>query len=353
MPAPLYGVVAGRRWRRDDRAGAVACARERPSGRARRKQLFAFSILYLFLLFAVLLVDRAAGGCRVSRHDHASATDCNDKRRPASADRAADARRRARSIAIALALRRPGAVVFNIVTLVKGPACWTGRCETKSLNRRHRAQAQRAAIVIVACAAVACRHDGRRCPSPPCRSIPVLPGHRLRRPTRRDSARRRQVSRPHRHRPLRHQCRAGPAVDVSSPCAEPSTCKLGERHWPTITVTNKPRAPTDRPGRLQCRRRRPPAPISTKLKCFCFTQQTHEAGRRANGRWCSSSIPRSPRIPNRTTSTRSPCPTPSIRCAPDSRRRTRAGSLRAACLIAELNDCGAIGTPAPDTRRRR
>jgi len=31
-------------------------------GHAASKQLFAFSILYLFLLFAMLLVDRLAGG---------------------------------------------------------------------------------------------------------------------------------------------------------------------------------------------------------------------------------------------------------------------------------------------------
>jgi protoheme IX farnesyltransferase len=57
---PLYAVVA-------IAAGAVIVAlalrvRGEQSGHAASKQMFAFSILYLFLLFATLLVDWAAGG---------------------------------------------------------------------------------------------------------------------------------------------------------------------------------------------------------------------------------------------------------------------------------------------------
>jgi len=57
---PWYGVVALL-------AGAVMIAlalrvRAEQRGYAASKQLFAFSILYLFLLFAMLLVDRLAGG---------------------------------------------------------------------------------------------------------------------------------------------------------------------------------------------------------------------------------------------------------------------------------------------------
>ena len=56
----LYGVVALA-------AGAAMIAlalrvRAERHGHAAAKQMFAFSILYLFLLFAVLLVDRLAGG---------------------------------------------------------------------------------------------------------------------------------------------------------------------------------------------------------------------------------------------------------------------------------------------------
>jgi protoheme IX farnesyltransferase len=40
---------------------ALRVLREREGHKA-SKQLFAFSILYLFLLFAVLLVDRISGG---------------------------------------------------------------------------------------------------------------------------------------------------------------------------------------------------------------------------------------------------------------------------------------------------
>ena len=53
---PLYGVVAVGDRRGDDRAGAAG-ARER-QGYAASKQMFGFSILYLFLLFAMLLADR-------------------------------------------------------------------------------------------------------------------------------------------------------------------------------------------------------------------------------------------------------------------------------------------------------
>jgi protoheme IX farnesyltransferase len=57
---PLYGVIAVA-------AGAVIVAlalrvRGERNGHAASKQMFAFSILYLFLLFAMLLVDRVAGG---------------------------------------------------------------------------------------------------------------------------------------------------------------------------------------------------------------------------------------------------------------------------------------------------
>jgi protoheme IX farnesyltransferase len=57
---PLYAVVA-------IAAGAVIVAlalrvRGEQSGHAASKQMFAFSILYLFLLFATLLVDWVAGG---------------------------------------------------------------------------------------------------------------------------------------------------------------------------------------------------------------------------------------------------------------------------------------------------
>jgi protoheme IX farnesyltransferase len=57
---PLYGAVAVA-------AGAVIVAlalrvRGERNGHAASKRMFAFSILYLFLLFATLLVDRVAGG---------------------------------------------------------------------------------------------------------------------------------------------------------------------------------------------------------------------------------------------------------------------------------------------------
>jgi len=58
--SPLYGIVA-----LAGGAGMIALAlrvRAERSGHAASKQLFGFSILYLFLLFAMLLVDRMSGG---------------------------------------------------------------------------------------------------------------------------------------------------------------------------------------------------------------------------------------------------------------------------------------------------
>jgi protoheme IX farnesyltransferase len=64
LAARLCGAVLRHRGDRDrrgdDRAGAARAPRT--SGYEACKHLFAFSILYLFLLFAVLLVDRMSGG---------------------------------------------------------------------------------------------------------------------------------------------------------------------------------------------------------------------------------------------------------------------------------------------------
>ncbi len=72
---PLYGIVAvaagaaivalAMRIHRDRAAASEEGAQadgEPPRSHAASKQMFAFSILYLFLLFAMLLVDRLAGG---------------------------------------------------------------------------------------------------------------------------------------------------------------------------------------------------------------------------------------------------------------------------------------------------
>ena len=55
-----------------DRAGARACA-PNGNGYAASKQMFGFSILYLFLLFAVLLVDRLWGGLAAQAVSHFAA----------------------------------------------------------------------------------------------------------------------------------------------------------------------------------------------------------------------------------------------------------------------------------------
>ena len=59
---PLYGGVAARDRRHHAGAGLAACVSERRPAERAAKQLFAFSILYLFLLFATLLVERGWAG---------------------------------------------------------------------------------------------------------------------------------------------------------------------------------------------------------------------------------------------------------------------------------------------------
>ena len=122
-----------RNGRRHDRAGVSRARRAARPSRA-SKQMFAFSILYLFLLFAMLLVDEMSGmawpcgmtnECGDERHQKASAVTSFDCGARSGGDRhqahrAAVARAPARSIAIAVSLGLL-VVLFYIVTLVKGP----------------------------------------------------------------------------------------------------------------------------------------------------------------------------------------------------------------------------------------
>jgi len=104
---PLYGIVAVTTG-----AAIIALAlrvRAERQGYAASKQMFAFSILYLFLLFAMLLADRLSGG--VFGHFAETGIKLTERQQRA---------RRARSIAIAVSLGVL-AVLFYIVTLVKGP----------------------------------------------------------------------------------------------------------------------------------------------------------------------------------------------------------------------------------------
>ena len=117
---PLYGVVAVATG-----AAIVALAlrvRAERQGHAASKQMFAFSILYLFLLFAMLLVDRlSARAVRPFRGMTTSAVMNEDK--PETGIKLTEQQlraRRARSIAIAVSLGVL-VVLFYIVTLVKGP----------------------------------------------------------------------------------------------------------------------------------------------------------------------------------------------------------------------------------------
>ena len=92
---------------------AYACYTEREGAEAERaaKNLFAYSVLYLFLLFAALLVEQGFG---LSHSSHPAAldlvmTDEEDERQR---------RQRMRSLAIAWALAAL-AVLFFVVTIVR------------------------------------------------------------------------------------------------------------------------------------------------------------------------------------------------------------------------------------------
>ena len=148
-----YGVVAaalGARVRLARLAASSACRRA-TARCAPARRLFAFSMLYLFLLFAVLLVERRrrrAGGMSES-----VMTDAR-RRRPPHAEQQLR-RRRARSIAIAVALAVLVAL-FYVVTIVKlggnvaGPAALMSRPARRSRAREPRPHRRASASVFVA-----------------------------------------------------------------------------------------------------------------------------------------------------------------------------------------------------------
>ena len=82
--------------------------------------MFAYSILYLFALFAVLLVESGCGAPGRGQRGRMR-THMDDKPEPIELTEEQKRSRRSRSIAIALVLGVL-VVLFYIVTLVKGPA---------------------------------------------------------------------------------------------------------------------------------------------------------------------------------------------------------------------------------------
>ena len=116
LPGSLYGAVALVCGAVMLRAGLARLSRpHRAGGRHRpRSKLFAFSLLYVFVLFAALLVDNVLarlGLALMSDEPDDGIVLTEEQKR----------RRRARSIAIALSLGVL-VVLFYVVTLVKGPA---------------------------------------------------------------------------------------------------------------------------------------------------------------------------------------------------------------------------------------
>ena len=101
----LMVAFAWRVWTSTEGERAAAAAR----------QMFAYSILYLFGLFAVLLIESVAG--RASR----MRTIMDNKPEPVELTEEQKRSRRSRSIAIAVVLGVL-VVLFYVITLVKGPA---------------------------------------------------------------------------------------------------------------------------------------------------------------------------------------------------------------------------------------
>ena len=88
--------------------GSLRVARERDSEREpQARRLFGISILYLFALFAALIVEQAAGHCAVHAVDRGMTGD--DERKAETAKEAFERARRMRNFAIA------GILVFLVV----------------------------------------------------------------------------------------------------------------------------------------------------------------------------------------------------------------------------------------------
>ena len=117
--ARLWRDVAGRR--RADGRVRLAGAGRRPKARrapSAARQMFAYSILYLFVLFAVLLIESVAGAGRMKRPDEDA---MDDKPERVELTEEQKRSRRSRSIALAVILGVL-VVLFYVITLVKGPA---------------------------------------------------------------------------------------------------------------------------------------------------------------------------------------------------------------------------------------
>jgi hypothetical protein len=239
---------------REGQAAAKACGR-----------LFGFSILYLFALFGVLLLELVFARAGLTFASMASLLRAGPSMTGLPPDRRMDLtteeqkRRRSRSFALGLVLA--GLVLlFYFVTIAKlGPGVVTdGRFDMRSPDTDP--NIRRTGII---CAGVIARH-GRPviCLCSPLRS--VLPGHRIwrhadgcnpggrpNRPAQNDGA-------------LRFECRARPAVAVYAGYNVPE-CPARRDANRILHGAEHRRHSADRGCRLQCAARASPAPISTRF----------------------------------------------------------------------------------------
>ena len=293
-------------------------------------QLFAFSILYLFALFAVLLVEGGLAACSAAARREGLVMHMDDKPERIVLTEEQQRSRRARSIAIALAL---GVLVilFYVVTLVKGPA----RAEPSAVTAREpideRRTPQRTAPPPRPPGRGRLRRvrggDGRRGLRGGAALQLVLPHHRIWRHHRRSRARRPRMSL-ERKIVVRFDANvAGGLPWRFEPEQNSVEVRIGDVVTVNYVVTNESARETVGQASYNVS---PPTvgAYFSKINCFCFTEQRFKPGETA--RHAGGVLRRSrrwPRIPSRTTSTPSPCPTPCIRCA--SREPPRVGSRAA------------------------
>ena len=272
-----------RAWR--DRSspspGACCTITEGREADAAARRLFGFSILYLFLLFAVLLVEHLArrGSFEVATVALVMNSDADEERQRLK-------RQRMRSLAIALAL---GALValFYVATIVRmgGNVLNQAACdrEQRSVtaengNGGEKVGAQRRdRTVVVACVAMVAAMAGLSYAAVPLYRL-LLPGDRLSTaprsarpspPTRCSTARSRSASTP----TSRPTCRGR-----SSRVQRTLDVKIGENTLAFYRATNTSDQPITGTADVQRDARVGRRLYFNKVQCFCFTEQTLQPG---------------------------------------------------------------------------
>ena len=229
------------------RAGRDAHARRGDDAMRPEKRLFAYSIVYLFVLFGALVVDR---WLRMTPERTTIRPPPAAQRARMRAWRSCSARSSILIFAMSIAKIRHGA---RAMTPLTASAHRVARGARHLLHDRARL-GQRAALPH------------------------VLPGDRAQRHDRARARARRARSTAPDHGRVRHQCRAARCNGTSRPKRESDTVDIGARDMAFFTATNTSNRTITGTATFNVT----PAQAGkyfTKIQCFCFTQQTLQARR--------------------------------------------------------------------------